>query len=273
MEEPSERPRSAARTNGSSRAGLTVSVSWDGWSSSRGSTGPASAPRRPAARRAARARRPDGHARLPALRRRRARRAGPRRPARPPRRPRRLRARRWPCCSPWTVAAPPTGCGRHWPATTSSSSTATSPPTPPTAPRGCTRTPRRVRRLGARAGGGAVRRPRPGPAPAARRAASVAAQRAAHRERTEPGRARDRYESDAAMQDRTAAVYRGLAAAGWLAPWTALDGAAASPPHGGQLRVAYLGGVRYRHWIREPRARRIRCFGGSHGTVGWRVGY
>jgi dTMP kinase len=55
---------------------------------------------------------------------------------------------------------------------------------------------------------------------------AVAAERAAHRERTEPGRARDRYESDAALQDRTGAVYRGLAATGWLAPWTVLDGAA-----------------------------------------------
>jgi dTMP kinase len=53
---------------------------------------------------------------------------------------------------------------------------------------------------------------------------AVAAQRAAHRERTDPGRARDRYESDAGLQDRTAAVYRELAAAGWLAPWTVLDG-------------------------------------------------
>jgi dTMP kinase len=57
----------------------------------------------------------------------------------------------------------------------------------------------------------------------------VAARRAAHRERTEPGRARDRYESDAALQDRTREVYRGLAAAGWLAPWTVLDGI---PEHG-----------------------------------------
>jgi dTMP kinase len=55
---------------------------------------------------------------------------------------------------------------------------------------------------------------------------AVAAQRAAHRERTQPGRARDRYESDAGLQDRTAAVYRRLAATGWLAPWTVLDGTA-----------------------------------------------
>ncbi len=66
---------------------------------------------------------------------------------------------------------------------------------------------------------------------------AVAARRAAHRERTEPGRERDRYESDAALQERTAGVYRGLAAAGWLAPWTVLDGAAAVDADGlaGQL--------------------------------------
>ena len=52
----------------------------------------------------------------------------------------------------------------------------------------------------------------------------VAAERAAHRERTEPGRARDRYESDAGLQERTTAVYRGLAVAGWLAPWTVFGG-------------------------------------------------
>lgn len=56
---------------------------------------------------------------------------------------------------------------------------------------------------------------------------AVAARRAADRERTEPGRERDRHESDAALQERTAAVYRGLAARGWLAPWTELDGVAA----------------------------------------------
>ena len=53
---------------------------------------------------------------------------------------------------------------------------------------------------------------------------AVAAERAAHRERTEPGRERDAYESDAGLQDRTGAVYAELAAAGWLAPWTVLDG-------------------------------------------------
>ena len=41
-----------------------------------------------------------------------------------------------------------------------------------------------------------------------------------------PGRARDRYESDADCRTAPRTVYRELAAAGWLAPWTVLDGAA-----------------------------------------------
>lgn len=55
---------------------------------------------------------------------------------------------------------------------------------------------------------------------------AVAAERAAHRERTEPGRDRDAYESDGGLQERTGAVYAQLAAASWLSPWTVLDGAA-----------------------------------------------
>lgn len=53
---------------------------------------------------------------------------------------------------------------------------------------------------------------------------SVAAGRAVHRERTEPGRARDAYEVDAGLQERTDAVYTQLAASSWLSPWTVLDG-------------------------------------------------
>jgi dTMP kinase len=53
----------------------------------------------------------------------------------------------------------------------------------------------------------------------------VAAGRAAHRAATEPGRERDVYESDDGLQERTGAVYAGLAAARWLSPWTVLDGA------------------------------------------------
>jgi dTMP kinase len=54
----------------------------------------------------------------------------------------------------------------------------------------------------------------------------VAADRAAHRERTEPGRDRDAFESDDGLQKRTAAVYAQFAALSWLAPWTVLDGVA-----------------------------------------------
>lgn len=59
---------------------------------------------------------------------------------------------------------------------------------------------------------------------------AVAAERAAHRERAEPGRERDAYESDALLQERTAAVYAQLAQACWLSPWEVLDGAAAVDP-------------------------------------------
>jgi dTMP kinase len=54
----------------------------------------------------------------------------------------------------------------------------------------------------------------------------VAAERAAHRERTEVGRERDAYESDGELQQRTGAVYAQLADRAWLSPWTVLDGAA-----------------------------------------------
>lgn len=55
--------------------------------------------------------------------------------------------------------------------------------------------------------------------------AAVAADRAAHRE-AEEARDRDLYESDGGLQARCAAVYDGLAAAGWLSPWEVLDGTA-----------------------------------------------
>ncbi|MFI9007498.1 dTMP kinase [Actinosynnema sp. NPDC053489] len=53
--------------------------------------------------------------------------------------------------------------------------------------------------------------------------ARVAADRAALRE-AEEARGRDLYESDGGLQARCAAVYDGLAAAGWLSPWEVLDG-------------------------------------------------
>lgn len=54
----------------------------------------------------------------------------------------------------------------------------------------------------------------------------VAAERAAHRERTEAGRERDTWESDGSLQARVAAVYDGLADDGWLSPWHVIDGTA-----------------------------------------------
>jgi dTMP kinase len=68
---------------------------------------------------------------------------------------------------------------------------------------------------------------------------SVAAQRAEHRERTEEGRARDAYEWDAGLQQRTAVAYAQLAAASWLSPWTVLDGS--GPIDAGALAVQLLG--------------------------------
>lgn len=67
---------------------------------------------------------------------------------------------------------------------------------------------------------------------------AVAAQRAAHRERTEPGRERDAYEADDGLQERTGAVYAQLAAASWLSAWTVLDGA---DPDVGAVAAQLLG--------------------------------
>jgi dTMP kinase len=52
----------------------------------------------------------------------------------------------------------------------------------------------------------------------------LAAQRSAHRERTESARERDTWESDEGLQARCAAVYDQLAAAGWLSSWLVIDG-------------------------------------------------
>lgn len=53
--------------------------------------------------------------------------------------------------------------------------------------------------------------------------AELAAQRARDRARSEPARARDAYERDAELQQRTFAVYAGLAAAGWGGRWLVVD--------------------------------------------------
>lgn len=66
------------------------------------------------------------------------------------------------------------------------------------------------------------------PVPAAqlllRVAPGVAAARADHRARSEPGRAKDAFESDDGLQARCAGVYDQLAAREWLSPWKVLDG-------------------------------------------------
>jgi dTMP kinase len=58
---------------------------------------------------------------------------------------------------------------------------------------------------------------------------TVAAQRAAARERSDAARTRDRYESDDALQERCAAVYDDLAEGSWLSPWQVLDGVDGHP--------------------------------------------
>ncbi|MFC7753662.1 dTMP kinase [Tsukamurella soli] len=49
--------------------------------------------------------------------------------------------------------------------------------------------------------------------------AAVAASRTRSREAADASRARDAYERDGDLQERTGAVYRGLAASGWVSPW------------------------------------------------------
>ena len=53
--------------------------------------------------------------------------------------------------------------------------------------------------------------------------AELADQRARHRARQDVGRARDAYERDSELQQRTGAVYAGLAGAGWGGRWLVVD--------------------------------------------------
>jgi dTMP kinase len=53
--------------------------------------------------------------------------------------------------------------------------------------------------------------------------AELAANRARHRAESEPGRARDSYERDDDLQQRTGAVYTELAAAGWGGRWLVVE--------------------------------------------------
>lgn len=53
--------------------------------------------------------------------------------------------------------------------------------------------------------------------------AELAGERARHRAAEDAGRSRDAYERDAGLQQRTGAVYAGLAAAGWHGQWAVVD--------------------------------------------------
>jgi dTMP kinase len=53
--------------------------------------------------------------------------------------------------------------------------------------------------------------------------AELAGRRARSRAESDPRRARDSYERDAGLQQRTGAVYAELAAAGWGGPWLSVD--------------------------------------------------
>lgn len=61
---------------------------------------------------------------------------------------------------------------------------------------------------------------------------SVAAARTDCRAEADGAREKDCYETDQQLQRRCAAVYDGLAAAGWLTPWSVLDGATTGPHDG-----------------------------------------
>jgi len=56
----------------------------------------------------------------------------------------------------------------------------------------------------------------------------IAARRADQRAAADSARPKDCYETDGALQARCAAVYDGLAAQGWLAPWSPVDGTGAA---------------------------------------------
>jgi dTMP kinase len=67
--------------------------------------------------------------------------------------------------------------------------------------------------------------------------AELAAQRARHRAANEPCRARDSYERDDELQQRTGAVYAQLAARGWGGRWLAVDADVDPGPLAATLRA------------------------------------
>lgn len=58
---------------------------------------------------------------------------------------------------------------------------------------------------------------------------NLAAARASGRAAADPSRAGDAFETDGGLQERCAELYEQLAAAGWLAPWLAVEGADPQP--------------------------------------------
>lgn len=71
---------------------------------------------------------------------------------------------------------------------------------------------------------------------------TIAAARADGRAEADSARAKDLYETDQRLQARCAAVYDGLAAAGWLAPWLVVDGTGSTGPTPSELALQMLGG-------------------------------
>lgn len=70
----------------------------------------------------------------------------------------------------------------------------------------------------------------------------IAAARADRRADADSARTKDLYETDHGLQARCAAVYDGLAASDWLAPWSVLDGASGSATNNlSELAVQLLG--------------------------------
>ncbi|MGH3607447.1 MAG: dTMP kinase [Pseudonocardiaceae bacterium] len=73
---------------------------------------------------------------------------------------------------------------------------------------------------------------------------SVAADRAVRRAGAESALAKDLYETDHGLQARCAAVYDGLAASGWLAPWSVLAGPIfGGPIFGGPILAGTVAGA------------------------------
>lgn len=71
---------------------------------------------------------------------------------------------------------------------------------------------------------------------------TIAAARANGRAAADSARAKDLYETDQRLQARCAAVYDGLAAAGWLAPWLVVDGTGSTGPTPSDVALQMLEG-------------------------------